>query len=260
MKKTSKTPKTPKTPKAQVAGRLVVLAVLGVLGVLGAAAMTMHQQLFLLCARKQAPAPALPYDYEVEYIERDCSVPWTDGNGVEIDGYFDLGQSADATETLGTMRPLEATWSFEALSAGNVFALSRQTGLTVRGCIKSNITDDYTFSPQSGFHSGMSGDLAVLRTQRLEYRDGNVKGYMDGTLVVDVAISGSSKFSNLRIMYSAKTSTSHYSGKMRVASAKIGNDVDLIPVVKGSAVGFYNKVDGELFLAEQACLSAGPRR
>ena len=65
----AKTPKTPKTPTAQVAGRLVVLAVLGVLGVLGAAAMSMHQQLFLLCVRNAPPTPPLPYDAEVEYLQ-----------------------------------------------------------------------------------------------------------------------------------------------------------------------------------------------
>lgn len=254
----AKTPKTPKTPKTQVAGRLVVL---GVLGVLGAAAMSMHQQLFLLCARKASPAPPLPYDYEVEYIERNCSIPWVDGNGTEIDGYFDLGRYADASETLGTMRPLEATWSFEPLSAGPVYALSRQTGLVYRGCLKSNNHDDYVFAPSTGLQSGISGDLDVMRTQRMEYSGGNVKGFIDGTLVVDVATAGTAKFSNARLMYANKTTaTTHYSGRMRVAAAKIGNDVDLIPVVKGSAVGFYNKGDGELFLAEQACLSAGPRK
>ena len=249
--------KTPKTSKIQVEGRLVVLAGLCVIG---AAAMSMHQQLFLLCMRKAPPAPPLPYDYEVEYIERDCSIPWVDGNGTEIEGYFDLGRYADAAETLGTMRPLEATWSFEALSAGILFALSRQTGLVNRGCIKSNNSDDYAFAPLGGQHSGISGDLAVMRTQRMEYSGGNIKGYMDGTLLVDVATSGGSKFSNARLMCSSKTSTTHFSGKMRVAAAKIGDDVDLIPVVKGSAVGFYNKVDGELFLEEQDCLSAGPRK
>ena len=75
MAKTSKTHKTPKTPTAQVAGRLVVLAVLGALGVLGAAAMSMHQQLLLLCVR-HAP-PALPYDAEVEYLE-STGTQWID--------------------------------------------------------------------------------------------------------------------------------------------------------------------------------------
>ena len=46
---------------------------------------------------------------------------------------------------------------------------------------------------------------------------------------------------------------------MRVANVRLGSDVYLIPVVKGNAVGFYNMVDGELFLEEQECLSAGPR-
>ncbi len=34
-----------------------------------AAAMSMHQQLFLLCVRNAPPTPPLPYDAEVEYIE-----------------------------------------------------------------------------------------------------------------------------------------------------------------------------------------------
>ena len=45
---------------------------------------------------------------------------------------------------------------------------------------------------------------------------------------------------------------------IRVKSVRLGDDVELVPVRKGSAVGFYNRVDGHLFLEEQACLAAGP--
>ena len=55
--------------------------------------------------RRGAPTPPLPYDYEVEYIERDCSVPWVDSGGNEIAGYFDLSRYGIVGETLGTMRP-----------------------------------------------------------------------------------------------------------------------------------------------------------
>jgi hypothetical protein len=47
-------------------------------------------------------------------------------------------------------------------------------------------------------------------------------------------------------------------GRVRLKNARLGSDVYLIPVVKGNALGFYNMVDGHMFLEEQACLSAGP--
>lgn len=85
-------------------------------------------------------------------------------------------------------------------------------------------------------------------------------GYIDGVLIMDQETSGASKLQNLSVMRSPTTETSaYYSGKIRVSNVRVGSDVYLIPVVKGNAVGFYNMVDGELFLAEQACLSAGPR-
>ena len=54
------------------------------------------------------------------------------------------------------------------------------------------------------------------------------------------------------------TTTAQTQPVMRVKSVRLGDDVDLVPVRKGSAVGFYNRVDGHLFLEEQACLAAGP--
>ena len=206
------------------------------------------------------PTPPLPYDYEVAYIERDCSVPWVDSGGNEIAGHFDLSRYGIAGETLGAMRPLEATWSFEPILAGNVFAIVRQNGFFQRGCAKTSNRTTYTFSAQSGWISGIEGNIDTFHKQRLIYQDGHAKGYVDDNLAIDVSISGSSIVQSPRVLYAeVSTSSSHYNGKARVKNVCLGSDVDLIPVVKGNAVGFYNMVDGELFLEEQACLSAGPK-
>lgn len=210
--------------------------------------------------RRAAPTPPLPYDYEVAYIERNCSVPWVDDGGTEIKGYFDLSRYVIVGETLGEMKPLEATWSFEPISGGNVYAIFRQNGFFVRGCAKTTNRTTYTFSGQSGWISRIEGNIGTFHKQRLIYQDGHAKGYIDDNLAIDVSIVGTSTLQAPRVLYSAETTESaHYNGKARVKNVRIGSDVDLIPVVKGSAVGFYNKVDGELFLEEQACLSAGPR-
>lgn len=203
--------------------------------------------------------PDKPYDYEVAYIERDCSVPWVDANGSEITGYFDLSRYSYSGETLGTMRPLETTWSFEPISAGYVWAVYRQNGLLQRGAMKVSDRTVYSFVNASSGHTSTEGNLGVFHKQRQEYKDGHIMGYIDGVLIMDVETSGSSKFQNLSIMRSSiTTSSSYYGGKMRVSNVRVGSDVYLIPVVKGNAVGFYNMVDGELFLEEQACLAAGP--
>ena len=46
--------------------------------------------------------------------------------------------------------------------------------------------------------------------------------------------------------------------KFRIKRFKFGNTVDMIPVVKDDKMGFYNRVDGKVFLEKQPCLSAGP--
>ena len=131
------------------------------------------------------PSPVLPYDYEVAYIERDCGVPWVDAGGAEIVGYFDLSRYSDSGETLGTMRPLEATWSFEPLSAGYAWAVYRQTGLLQRGAMKTSNRTVYSFFNAIGGHTSTEGNLEVFHTQRCIYEDGHVKGYVDGVLEVD---------------------------------------------------------------------------
>lgn len=207
-----------------------------------------------------APTPPLPYDYEVEYIERDCSVPWVDAGGTEIIGYFDLSRYSDPSETIGTMRPLEATWSFEPISTGSLWAIYRQVGLSQRGSMKLSGRTVYSFANAGGAHTAIEGNLEVFHKQRQEYEDGHIMGYIDGVLVFDSQIAGSPKINNLYVMRCPiTTSASPYGGKIRISDVRVGSDVYLIPVVKGNAVGFYNMVDGELFLEEQACLSAGPK-
>ena len=204
--------------------------------------------------------PDKPYDYEVAYIERDCSVPWVDDGGTEIEGYFDMSRYSDPSETLGTMRPLEATWSFEPIKVGNIYAIYRMNGFIVRGCAKTNNRTTYTFAGQNGWISNTEGNLDTFHKQRLIYQDGYAKGYIDDILAINVSTGGTTILQSPRVFFNnVSTSSTRFVGKARVKNVRIGSDVDLIPVVKGNAVGFYNKVDGELFLEEQACLSAGPR-
>ena len=81
--------------------------------------------------------------------------------------------------------------------------------------------------------------------------------HFDGVDIDTYISTSTTKFTQLCLMRGSYSSGAEF--KMRIKSFKFGGEVDAIPVVKGNAIGFYNRVDGVLFLEEQECLTAGPK-
>ena len=221
-----------------------------------AADMSMHQQLFMLCVRKKAPAPALPYDYEVEYIERDYAIAWS--TSIYNDG-FNLTQYIYGDSLATFSRTIELVWSFSAVTSGVMRGLYFGTNAFTHVALwKPNGYDTYKFGIPSSGQTSVSGDLGTFHKQSIvPDGSGHYDCYMDNTFFTTVTQTSTAVMTLMYLF--TRNNNSEGTGKVRVSSFKVGSDVDLIPVVKGNSVGFYNKVDGELFLEEQACLGAGPR-
>ena len=210
--------------------------------------------------RRGAPTPPLPYDAEVEYVEGDWSVPWLI-NGSSGIGGFNLSQYLVGESQADATRAVELTWSFVPESSGARYALWYvvNTFGTGQSLWKKNNRTDYSFFSSGSYNTGVDGSLGTFHVQQLlpdgngTWRclfDGDDAGVLTGQ-------TSTAKFNNITLMRGSYARGSQF--KMRVKSFKLGNDVDLIPVVKGNAIGFYNRVDGLLFLEEQECLTAGPR-
>lgn len=80
---------------------------------------------------------------------------------------------------------------------------------------------------------------------------------MDGTVFNTKTLSSTNLLRNARIL-SLTVPSNLYSIRARVKQMTFSNSVYLIPVVKDDKMGFYNRVDGKVFLEKQPCLSAGP--
>lgn len=210
----------------------------------------------LFAGKKSAP---LPYDYEVAYIERDGNVLWIDA-GAPSNGGFDISRYIPADTTLSTISmPLAVKWSFTPVADGAIYGLWFIASiLTHINMWKANGNSVYQYASLSG-QTSVVGDLDIIREQSMIPKGVGVYDWeIDGDLFKEYHTANTSRMREMVIMR-AGTGSSTHEWKFRIASFRFGDIVDLIPVVKGAAMGFYNKVDGELFLAEQECLSAGPR-
>lgn len=205
-------------------------------------------------------AAPLPYDYEVAYIERDGSVLWTEAGTPSVGG-FDISRYIPADTTYSTISmPLALRWSFTPVTNGVIYGLWFYANAFVNFHMwKTSGQSIYQYTSSSVNRTSVVGELEIIREQSVIPKEVGVYDLeIDGDLFKEYTTSNTAIMREMAIMR-AGTSSSAYEWKCRIASFRFGDIVDLIPVVKGSAMGFYNKVDGELFLAEQECLSAGPR-
>lgn len=210
--------------------------------------------------RRGAPTPPLPYDAEVEYVERDYEIPWI-VNGSSSNGGFNLQRYFDSSDSLKTTtKTLTLEWSFTPdttrlsqcyAQAGNSF------GTNGMALVKALKEGSYRFMTTDNYITNTTGNLDVFHVQKaVPDGDGNWQLFFDGELAFSMSSSSTQKFNRNVLMYGSYSVGSSF--KMRVKSFKIGSVADLVPVRAGNAVGFYNRVDGELFLEEQECLTAGP--
>ena len=237
--------------------RIFTAVVLALLASLEGGGVMLPGARILFAGKKSAPPP---YDYEVAYIERDGSVLWAEA-GMPSVGGFDISRYIPADTTFSTIpMPLALEWSFTPVAVGVIYGLWFYANAFVNFHMwKTSGQSVYQYTSSSINRTSVVGELEMIREQSVIPKGGGVYDLeMDGMLFKEYSSANTAIMREMVIMRGASTTTT-YDWKYRIASFRFGDIVDLIPVVKGAAMGFYNKADGELFLAEQECLKAGPR-
>lgn len=207
--------------------------------------------------------PRLPYDYEVEWIQRDTSIDWMEG-GRSVLGGFDISQYVPSGQTFQNASKCSATWSFDAYD-GNVFHALRYWGnLFANLTLWKRATGGayYSFAQGMVHATTVAGAIDVFHEQSVvPVGAGKYQFLMDGVFFHELTVGSNTTAFRLLDVMSASNSASTPTGvsRFRVKHIRFADSVYLIPVVKGTQMGFYNTIDGQLFLAEQECLSAGPR-
>lgn len=103
------------------------------------------------------------------------------------------------------------------------------------------------------------GNYEVFHTQTLEpIGNGEYKLYMDGVNYATYTGSATGNMIKLELLTTNGIAAAKKDYRYRLKRFHFDNNVDMIPVVKGSQMGFFNRVDSKMFLDEQPCLSAGP--
>lgn len=204
-------------------------------------------------------AKPLPYDYEVEYIQRDTSIAWIEDGQAHYGG-FDISQYIPPGEMLQQASRCSVTWSFENnVNNITIGLLYRANAFLSLNMSKMNGKNTYSYTSSTIHSTSVVGDLEVYHEQGIiPMGSGNYQLVIDGALFKNITMTSTLAMTECRIM--ASSSGASVGGAIfRVKHVTFSDVADFIPVVKGSQIGFYNKIDGQLFLAEQACLSAGPR-
>lgn len=203
----------------------------------------------------------LPYDYEVEYIQRDTSIPWME-DGTRVIGGFDLTQYVPAGQTMQNGSACSVTWSFDNINQQVFYAFRYWATLFASLMMwKGNGRNVYAFAIGTANQTAVTGDIDVFHEQSIvPLGNGAYQFLMDGTLFKEFTTSSTGAITVANVLgASTSSATTTDNQRFRVKRMRFADSVYLIPVVKGTQMGFYNTVDGQLFLAEQACLSAGPR-
>ena len=205
------------------------------------------------------PPVETPYDYEVEYIQRDCSTSWTeDGQG--ITGGFDISQYIPQDQTMQNASKCSITWSFTPNATPQIYGLVYWVNFLYSFSMwKTSSRTVYSFANGTDFVTSVNGDLSVFHKQEIvpTAEAGKYDCLMDGMYFNTISVTSTNLLKYLFILRDGSTGTSN--NIARVKLVKFSDSAYLIPVVKGNQIGFYNTIDGQMFLAEQACLSAGPR-
>ncbi len=219
--------------------------------------------------KRGAPTPPLPYDAEVEYIERDFTKQWM-VEGVSDYGGFDLSEYCDSYALATMTKRLDCAFCFSPFKSGYMAAaaISQQaSGIGGFGtCMAMGKSNNSTFYA-GWYSSGISPKISSIESSLGNFHtmsivpngDTTASILLDGTEVSSTSSSSTAVMSHFKVLITNVKTVASDRCQMRVKNVRLGSDVYLIPVVKGNAVGFYNMVDGHLFLEEQACLSAGPR-
>lgn len=154
----------------------------------------------------------------------------------------------------------EVTWSFDGTTANVFYAFQySRTIFASLNMWKGSGGNVYSFTTPSSGRTEVVGSLSAFHKQEIKRTGaGQYDLIFDNVFFNDYTTTNTGKIAVAKVM-GANTSSSTDVGekRFRVMRATFGDDVFLIPVVKGNQKGFYNTLDGQLFLADQECLSEG---
>ena len=197
---------------------------------LSGAAFNQAQQLFLLCVRKAPPAPPLPYDAEVEYLE---------STGTQ---YIDTGI------TLTSEIVVSSRFSFDESAAnfsGMPFFYPKARGQNY-GIYRNG--DMFYISARSTANLPFDASWHVFRLDTSDYPSASLDGVH---VVTGTGTFGSGAAISMLIFCRQNGSAVQYYGKGKIASFAVSSHTgelmqDLIPVRKNGVGYMYDKVSGQL--------------
>ena len=206
----------------------------------------------------------LPYDAEVEWIERDGLIPLTVQKALNFDKYWSkanvlrkdlitdievecMGYENGYAGNSGTFAPIFVPAGgpgLPILSLGVACVMAKLTYINPAGFAAVNVSEKY---------------LDGFRRYRVKKDQGLVRLFIDDVLsneesVTSSVVCGDTKYGILDLA----SNMPQIRVSIRVKHIKMDDVIDMIPVVKDNMVGFYNRVDGELILTSQPCYKAGP--
>ena len=154
----------------------------------------------------------------------------------------------------------EVTWSFDGTTSNVFYAFQYwNTIFASLNMWKGSGVNVYSFTTPSSGRTEVVGNLSAYHKQEIKRTGaGQYDLIFDNTYFKDFTTTSTGKIAVAKVMGgSTSSSTAEGERRFRVMRATFGDNVFLIPVVKGNQKGFYNTLDGQMFLADQECLSEG---
>ena len=210
--------------------------------------------------------PDKPYDYEVAWVERDYSVPWLVNGSEPSRAGYSMPEYVIADDVKNLTRKVSAIFSADA-DPGNTAVFGVWGNYSYGRCyVGTSYSEEGTHTVQNCgtygeyFAGNAIQGISVFNSVSIvPSGNGSAEVSLNGVVLGTLTATRQSTITNCYALFKNGRVGTIGTGRVRLKNARLGSDVYLIPVVKGNAVGFYNMVDGKLFLAEQECLSAGPR-
>ena len=204
--------------------------------------------------------PQVPFDNEVEWVQRELRYSWLE-NGTAVTGGFDISEYIPSGSSPSDFPGFQAEFSVNDTTAGP--AIGVYCGVNIFNAInfwKPANTNVYAFGLGTAGYTSISADIDTFHRMLWKNAGSGVREmYMDGSMIGSRTYEVTNPIAFFRLLYTTLTGDRPTVDlRWRIKSFRFSNTVDMIPVVKDDKMGFYNRVDGKVFLEKQPCLSAGP--
>lgn len=204
--------------------------------------------------------PQVPFDYEVEWVQRELRYSWLE-NGTAVTGGFDISEYIPSGSSPSDFPGFQAEFSVNDTTAGP--AIGVYCGVNIFNAInfwKPANTNVYAFGLGTAGYTNISADIDTFHRMLWKNAGSGVREmYMDGSIIGSRTYEVTNPIAFFRLLFTNLTGDRPTVDlRWRIKSFRFSNTVDMIPVVKDDKMGFYNRVDGKVFLEKQPCLSAGP--